>query len=201
MPQRGEKPLHRGGPFGAATSRVGADVRPTARGFDARTGQWTFALRGGPPCIHWQEAIRTRPDLLYVVAGPVNGDSGVPCRSGGDTVLPAASPAALRRHFTHLLALKRRYTGDLPAVGARSFRWKGVQVPLTVVESEILRSLYAHEGEVVDRVSLAHLAGCSAGGDSRALDARIHRLREKLHRTPGVELVTERQRGWKLLLS
>ena len=153
---------------------------------------------GGPPCLHWQEAIRTRSDLLYVVAAPTDGP---PCRQGGDTLLPAASPAALRRHFAHLLVLKRRYTGDLPAVGARAFRWKGIRVPLTIVESEILRTLYAHEGEVVDRTSLAHLAGCSAGGDSRALDARIHRLREKLRRTPGVELVTERQRGWKLLLS
>ena len=55
------------------------------------------------------------------------------------------------------------------------------------------------EGATVGRDELARAAGVSGAG-GRALDAHVHRLRRKLD-IPGVDLATERQRGFRLELS
>mgnify|MGYP002078269196 FL=1 len=153
-------------------------------------------ILGGPPCDHWSSVIAERRDLLYVMVPDGYETAG---RREGDTVLPPAPAPVVRRHFMRLLALKQRYACGLPQVSGTHFRWKGVDVVLTPTEAEILRRLYQHEGNVVSREELAAIAGCNAT-QSRALDAHIHRLRQKLE-IPGVELVTERQRGFGLVLS
>ncbi len=153
-------------------------------------------ILGGPPCDHWSHVIAERRDLLYVLVPDGYETSG---RLPGDATLPPAPVSVLRRHFAHLLELKQRYAGGLPVIGNTLFRWKGVEVPLTPSEAEIVRRLYEHEGTIVSREELAAIAGCSPI-HSRALDAHVHRLRQKLN-VPGVELLTERQRGFRLVLS
>ncbi len=153
-------------------------------------------ILGGPPCDHWSHVIAERRDLLYVLVPDGYETSGRDC---GDATLPPAPVSVLRRHFAHLLELKQRYAGGLPFIGNTLFRWKGVEVPLTPSEADIVRRLYEHEGTIVSREELSAIAGCSPTR-SRALDAHVHRLRQKLD-VPGVELLTERQRGFRLVLS
>lgn len=151
---------------------------------------------GGPPCQHWRDELNARHDVLYVLV-QATGEEVPAVR--GDAVLPSAHPSAIRRHLAHLLELKQRYEGALPLLEPFSFRWKGELAALTSTESQLLRLLFEHQGEIVGREDLARIAGCVATG-SRALDAHLHRLRRKLT-IPGVEIQTERQRGFRLLLS
>jgi biotin operon repressor len=153
-------------------------------------------ILGGPPCDHWSSVIAERNDLLYVMVPEGYETAG---RGAGDALLPPAPVPVLRRHFSRLLELKQRYACGLPQVAGTLFRWKGIEVPLTPAEADIVRRLYQHEGAVVSREDLAAIAGCNPTG-SRALDAHIHRLRSKLN-VPGVEVLTERQRGFRLVLS
>lgn len=153
-------------------------------------------ILGGPPCDHWSHVIAERRDLLYVLVPDGYETKG---RGAGDTTLPPAPPSVLRRHFSHLLELKQRYAGGLPQIKDALFRWKNIEVPLTPSEADIIRRLYEREGTIVSREELAAIAGCSPSR-SRALDAHVHRLRQKLE-IPGVELLTERQRGFRLVLS
>lgn len=154
-------------------------------------------ILGGPPCAHWSDVISHRRDLLYVLVP--DGYEDTPPERTGDTTLPAAPVPVLRRYFSHLLELKERYADGLPQLAGTLFRWKGVEVALTPAEAGLLRRLYEREGTIVGRDELAAIAGCSSMR-SRALDAHVHRLRQKLV-VPGVELVTERQRGFRLVLS
>ena len=153
-------------------------------------------ILGGPPCDHWSSVIAERQDLLYVLVPDGYDTNG---RGPGDTILPPAPPSVLKRHFSHLLELKQRYPGGLPQITGTLFRWKGVDVSLTPTEADIARRLFEREGTIVSREELAVIAGCSPTR-SRALDAHIHRLRQKLE-IPGVDLLTERQRGFRLVLS
>jgi hypothetical protein len=153
-------------------------------------------ILGGPPCDHWSEVMRDRADTLYVL---VEQGDVPPFARGGATSLPAAPIAQLRRYFSRLLELKKRYPGGLPEIDESSFAWKGCRVGLTPTESALLQRLYEYEGAIVGREELARIAGVVSTG-SRALDAHVHRLRQKLH-VPGVELLTERQRGFRLVLS
>jgi len=153
-------------------------------------------ILGGPPCDHWSHVVRERQDTLYVVVG---SDDVPHVARGGATTLPAGSVSQLRRHFSHLLELKERYPAGLPEIDDSSFSWKGYQVCLTPTESAVIHRLYEHEGSVVGRDELARIAGVNSTG-SRALEAHIHRLRQKLD-VPGVDLLTERQRGFRLVLS
>jgi hypothetical protein len=153
-------------------------------------------ILGGTPCDHWANVIRERTDTLYVVVG----DTTVPgAAQAGATCLPAAPAALLRRHFTHLIELRQRYPGGLPQIDDTSFRWKGHTVELTETEVVLLRRLFELPGAIVDREELARAGGVRTER-SRALEAHIHRLRQKL-RVPGVDLLTERQRGFRLVLS
>lgn len=153
-------------------------------------------ILGGPPCDHWSKAVQERPDTLYVVVG--EGDA--PTRTGnGATPLPSAPAGQLRRYFSRLLELKQRYPDGLPEIGESGFAWKGWRVPLTATESALLQRLYEYEGAIVGREELARVVGVS-NTPSRALDAHVHRLRQKLA-VPGMELRTVRQRGFQLVLS
>ena len=154
-------------------------------------------LGGGLPCEHWRHALIGRNDILYVLVPPT-GETP-PAGGGADAVLPSAHPASVRRHLARLLELKQRYLGSLPRFEQHAFSWKGHTAMLTETESELLRLLYQREGEVVGREELAATARCPAEG-SRALDAHIHRLRQKLT-MPGVEIRTERQRGFRMHLA
>lgn len=163
---------------------------------DLPTLQRPCVVLGGPPCQHWREELNLRHDVLYVLVQ----ETGQPVPEvHADAVLPFAHPAALRRHLAHLLELKQRYAGALPLLEPLSFRWKGDAAVLTATQSELLGQLFDHAGEIVGREDLARIAGCGSGG-SRALDAHLHRLRRKLT-MPGVEIRTERQRGFRLLLT
>jgi biotin operon repressor len=149
---------------------------------------------GGAPCTHWRTAIESRHDLLYVEV-PSGSDR---TQGGGDVVLPAGHPATVHRRLGHLLELKQRYFGSLPQLSHGRFSWKGIEVALTPVEVALVGILREHQGEVVARSQLADAAGCQEAG-SRAIDAHIHRLRQKLS-VPGVQISTERQRGFRLVL-
>lgn len=153
-------------------------------------------ILGGLPCHHWSAAVRERPDTLYVVVG---GERVPPHLKGWATLLPPAPVGQLLRHFSRLLALRGRYPDSLPQIDDDSFSWKGRRVQLTPVEATLLQRLFRLEGTTVGRAELARVAGVSGAG-GRALDAHVHRLRRKLD-IPGVDLATERQRGFRLELS
>jgi hypothetical protein len=153
-------------------------------------------ILGGPPCDHWSNVISERTDTLYVVVG----SAGVPTAArAGATSLPSAPVSQLKQYFSRLLELRERYPEGLPCIEGTTFRWKGSQVTLTDTEASLLQRLLEMVGSVVVREELARLAGVRSEG-SRALEAHVHRLRQKLQ-IPGVELLTERQRGFRLVLS
>ncbi len=153
-------------------------------------------ILGGPPCAHWSSAICERTDTLYVLVG----DTALPeSLRGAAAALPSAPVAQLRRHFTHLIELRQRYPDGLPEFDECVFRWKGIEVTLTRIETAVLQRLYQFEGTIVGREDLAGIAEIPTGG-SRALEAHIHRLRQKIS-IPGFDLQTARQRGFRLVLS
>ncbi len=152
-------------------------------------------ILGGAPCAHWSEAIGSRTDTIYVVVG----EAEVPtCARAFSTSLPAAPTAQLRRLFSHLLDLRRTYPDGLPRMDDKDFCWKGHRVALTAAESALMGRLVEMAGVVVGRDELARIINVPRAGN-RALDAHIHRLRQKLQ-VPGVEVRTERQRGFRLVL-
>ena len=153
-------------------------------------------ILGGAPCAHWSEVIRDRTDTLYVVVG----GGGVPDSARAvATELPAAPASQLRRYFSQLLVLRNLYPEELPRLEGANFCWKGRRVPLTETELAVMQRLMELLGSVVSRGELGRIARVPGEG-SRALEAHVHRLRHKL-RVPGVEIVTERQRGFRLVLS
>ena len=86
-----------------------------------------------------------------------------------------------------------RMSGDL--------RRKGVPEPLTARESDMLRQLVEHKGEIVSREKLAkRSAGLTI--NERSVDVEIARLRRKIEGEPSAPrlLLTIRGQGYRLLI-
>jgi len=74
----------------------------------------------------------------------------------------------------------------------------GQTVHLTTTETNLLRTLAQHAGEVLSREELSRISG-EAGSD-RAIDVQVTRLRRKVERDPRLPqyLCTVRGRGYVL---
>jgi two-component system response regulator VicR len=93
--------------------------------------------------------------------------------------------------------------GDLTVDAARhEARWRGVDLPLTALEFDLLETFARHAGQVLSRDQLlTQVWGYDYLGDLRVVDAAIKRLRAKLRQAaPADELiVTVRGVGYKLV--
>jgi two-component system response regulator VicR len=93
--------------------------------------------------------------------------------------------------------------GDLTVDAARhEARWRGVDLPLTALEFDLLETFARHAGQVLSRDQLlTQVWGYDYLGDLRVVDAAIKRLRAKLRQAaPADELIiTVRGVGYKLV--
>jgi two-component system response regulator VicR len=93
--------------------------------------------------------------------------------------------------------------GDLTVDAARhEARWRGVDLPLTALEFDLLETFARHVGQVLSREQLlTQVWGYDYLGDLRVVDAAIKRLRAKLRQAaPADELIiTVRGVGYKLV--
>lgn len=93
--------------------------------------------------------------------------------------------------------------GDLTVDVARhEARWRGIDLPLTALEFDLLETFARHAGQVLSREQLlTQVWGYDYLGDLRVVDAAIKRLRAKLRQAaPADELiVTVRGVGYKLV--
>jgi len=81
-------------------------------------------------------------------------------------------------------------------------RWHDIELQLTALEFDLLRTLARHAGQVLSREQLLEQVwGYSYFGDLRAVDAAVKRLRAKLRQTaPEANvIVTVRGVGYKLI--
>ena len=108
---------------------------------------------------------------------------------------PAAQPAAETRTVRFGRCILE------PASGRLRLARDGTEVPLTAMELDLLRVMLRHQGVPLPRHRLEELAhGVAGGSGGRAVDTRIHRLREKLEPDPANPRVLRTVRGEGYLL-
>lgn len=130
------------------------------------------------------------------------------------SILLARINALVRRHAWHRLPVSPEdpSSGRVPDVFAFTdkvvdFDGQELRVgshvhPLTLMETNLLRYLVQHEGQIVSRKSmLADVWNLQEDTDTRAIDHFIARLRKYLERTPGRprHLLTVRGVGYKFI--
>lgn len=151
---------------------------------------------GGNPCIRFASAVGAEQEVVYVLVSGSDGsgelaDAVLGIDAGLDAIV-AAGARALRE--------KRRDGRPRPIVGREGFAWRGQQVELSELEVRIVRRLVAAQGAVVDKQALAYeIWGNYFCDPGRAVDTHIYRIRKRIQPMAGVELVTERQHGFRLI--
>ncbi len=155
---------------------------------------------GGIPCERIASACLSQFDVAYVAV--VQGDQKPDdLEDWVDAVISDPRDSHDIRE-AGLYALKRkRGCHAQPVVGQTTFAWRGASVDLPVLEARLVRRLAYARGAVVSKQDLAYdLWGAIDCDPGRAVDAHIYRIRKRLATIAGVEIETERQRGFRLTL-
>lgn len=95
-----------------------------------------------------------------------------------------------------------RFGGFILDTAARQLNGPdGAPVPLTALEFELLEALARRPGRLLSREQLAQIAHGRDGGDGRATDIRIARLRRKLEADPSQPrlITTVRGEGYRFM--
>jgi DNA-binding winged helix-turn-helix (wHTH) protein len=86
-----------------------------------------------------------------------------------------------------------------PLVEDGVLQLEGRELALSASEQGLVEELLAARGSLVTRARLERVLGTP--DSARALDAHIYRLRAKLRAIPALELLTVRQRGFRLVVN
>lgn len=157
---------------------------------------------GSVPCVRFASTVAAEPDVAYVVVG--GNPSGLrEYEDRFDALLPlTAAPEDIRKAGLLALSRKRKQHRPRAIVGDESFGWRGQHAFLSSLEARIMRRLVAAQGAVVDKQALAYeIWGNYFCDPGRAVDTHIYRIRKRIAPIKGVELRTERQRGFRLILT
>lgn len=156
---------------------------------------------GGIPSERFASACLSQSDIAYVA---VLAESGRPddLEEWVDAVIVDPRDSNdIREAGEVALQQKFHCTHARPVVGQTTFAWRGATVNLPPLEARLVRRLVYARGAVVSKQDLAYdLWGAIDCDPGRAVDAHIYRMRKRLSAIPGVEIATERQRGFRLKL-
>ena len=105
-------------------------------------------------------------------------------------------PADERDVQSRIVELRNRASIDRPILGAHGVLWRGVQwVALSPIEARLTRAFLARPGRVLSRQRLEQLGWPDGLPSSRAIDARIKVLRERIAPL-GLRIHTVRGQGY-----
>lgn len=156
-------------------------------------------LFGSEPCERFASAVAADPALAYVLV--TAGDASPTETRWADAVV--AGPADIGQVLAAGLAgldAKRSCHRPMPIVSERVLAWRGVALPISSLESTVLRILVDARGHVVERGRFARaIWGQYATDPGRAVDAHVYRLRRRMAALPGIEIETVRKRGFRLV--
>jgi hypothetical protein len=156
---------------------------------------------GAMPCERFASAVAADPNLAYVLVG--DDQSGL---GGREEWVDAVVPEPEHHHEIVAVgteALLRKSEQHVPhcIVSDSMFAWRGHTADISELEAKIIRRLANARGAVVDKQALAYeIWGNYFCDPGRAVDTHVYRIRKRISHIEGVELVTERQRGFRLLL-
>ncbi|MDZ7728053.1 MAG: helix-turn-helix domain-containing protein [Dehalococcoidia bacterium] len=156
---------------------------------------------GSMPCERLASAVAAADDLAYVLVGGAGGDA--PQHEGWvDGVVPEP-----RHHHdicdlgTHILERKQVQHVPHPIVSDTAFAWRGQVAELSELEARLVRRMVLARGAVVEKQALAYeLWGNYFCDPGRAVDTHIYRIRKRLANISGVTIVTQRQRGFRMII-
>jgi DNA-binding response OmpR family regulator len=156
---------------------------------------------GGIPCERFASACLSQNDVAYVAVVEADNHPEF-IEDWVDAVITAPRDSQdIRDAGEMALRRKQRCSSARPVVGTTTFAWRGATVELPPLEARLVRRLVNARGAVVSKQDLAYdLWGAIDCDPGRAVDAHIYRIRKRLATIPGVEIATERQRGFRLLL-
>ena len=156
---------------------------------------------GAMPCERFASAVAADASLAYVLVGEDQSSlegreewvSGVVAEpEHHHDIVAVGTEALLRKKAEHT---------PYPIVSDVMFAWRGQTADLSELEAKIVRRLANARGGVVDKQALAYeIWGNYFCDPGRAVDTHVYRIRKRISHIEGVELVTERQRGFRLLL-
>jgi len=136
-------------------------------------------------------ARRSAPRLLLVAAG-----AEPPPRSNDPLCDWVQQPADERDVHSRIVALRNRASIDRPILGEHGVLWRGVQwVALSPIEARLTGAFLARPGRVLSRQRLEQLGWPDGLPSSRAIDARIKVLRERVAPI-GLRIHTVRGQGY-----
>jgi DNA-binding response OmpR family regulator len=156
------------------------------------------------PCERMASAVSALPDVAYVL---ISNDAEAGSADEYDEWVDAIVRSPAHHHEiceAGERALLRKAGRPAPRAiaGAHTFAWMGYTAELSSLESRLMRRLVHARGAVVSKEALAYdLWGTYMCDPGRAIDAHVYRIRKGIEGIPGVELVTVRKRGFRLLLS
>lgn len=156
---------------------------------------------GAMPCERFASAVAADPSLAYVLVGADNAELG-----GREEWVDAVVADPEHHHEivtlgTEALLRKKAQHEPHAIVSDSMFAWRGETADISELEAKIIRRLANARGAVVDKQALAYeIWGNYFCDPGRAVDTHVYRIRKRISHIEGVEIVTERQRGFRLLL-
>jgi hypothetical protein len=136
-------------------------------------------------------ARRSAPRLLLVAPG-----SEPPPRSNDPLCDWVQQPVDERDVQSRIVALRNRASIDRPILGDHGVLWRGTQwVALSPIEARLTGAFLARPGRVLSRQRLEQVGWPDGLPSSRAIDARIKVLRERIAPI-GLRIHTVRGQGY-----
>jgi two-component system OmpR family response regulator len=135
-------------------------------------------------------ARRSAPRLLLVAPG------AEPPRTGDPLCDWVQQPADERDVQSRIVELRNRASIDRPILGDHGVLWRGAQwVALSPIEARLTRAFLARPGRVLSRQRLEQVGWPDGLPSSRAIDARIKVLRDRIAPI-GLRVHTVRGQGY-----